>query len=95
MIKWQDVTVTKVLFTKIVRHEDMPFRRRNTSRYRIESARGTFSYEHRSDYETVLGWAGQKLGTKFATHFDGATLDQINEFNRRSGIPRFGHTYLV
>jgi DNA-directed RNA polymerase subunit beta len=46
-------------------------------------------------YETVLGWAGQKLGRKYATPiFDGATLDQINELTDEAEIPRFGHTYL-
>lgn len=46
-------------------------------------------------YETVLGWAGLKLGKKYATPiFDGATLDQINGYTDEAGIPRFGHTYL-
>ncbi|WP_339652598.1 DNA-directed RNA polymerase subunit beta [uncultured Salegentibacter sp.] len=46
-------------------------------------------------YETVLGWAGQKLGNKYATPiFDGATIDQINELTDEAGIPRYGHTYL-
>ena len=46
-------------------------------------------------YETVLGWAGQNLGRKYATPiFDGATIDQINELTDEAGIPRFGHTYL-
>ena len=46
-------------------------------------------------YETVLGWAGQKLGKKFATPiFDGASLEQINELTDEAGVPRFGHTYL-
>ena len=44
---------------------------------------------------TVLGWAGLKLGRKFATPiFDGATLDQINELTDEAGVPKFGHTYL-
>ena len=46
-------------------------------------------------YETVLGWAGEKLGLKFSTPiFDGATLDQINEYTDQAGIPRNGRTYL-
>jgi len=45
--------------------------------------------------KTVLGWAGLKLGKKYATPiFDGATLDQINAYTDEAGIPRFGHTYL-
>ena len=46
-------------------------------------------------YETVLGWAGRELGLKFATPiFDGASLDQINEYTAKAGVPRSGRTYL-
>ena len=46
-------------------------------------------------YETVLGWAGQKLDLKFATPiFDGASLEQITEYTDKAGVPAFGHTYL-
>jgi DNA-directed RNA polymerase subunit beta len=46
-------------------------------------------------YETVLGWAGMTLGTKFATPiFDGASTDDIGKFCEEAGIPMFGHTYL-
>jgi len=46
-------------------------------------------------YETVLGWAGQKLGVKFSTPiFDGASLDQINEYTDKAGVPRYGRSYL-
>jgi DNA-directed RNA polymerase subunit beta len=46
-------------------------------------------------YETVLGWAGEKLGLKFATPiFDGASLDEINHYTDKADVPRFGHTYL-
>ena len=46
-------------------------------------------------YETVLGWAGEKLGQKFSTPiFDGATLDEINSLTDKAGVPRYGHTYL-
>ena len=46
-------------------------------------------------YETVLGWAGEKLGVKFATPiFDGASIDEINEFTDKAGVPRYGKTYL-
>ncbi len=46
-------------------------------------------------YETVLGWAGRELGVKFATPiFDGASLDQINEYTAKAGLPRSGRTYL-
>jgi len=46
-------------------------------------------------YETVLGWAGIKLGKKFATPiFDGASLDQINDYMREAGLPENGRVYL-
>jgi len=46
-------------------------------------------------YETVLGWAGEKLGKKFATPiFDGATLEEINNYSDEAGIPRNGRAYL-
>jgi len=47
-------------------------------------------------YETVLGWAGQKLGEKFFTPiFDGASTEQLNEWTDKAGLPRFGRTYLT
>ena len=46
-------------------------------------------------YETVLGWAGQKLGKKYASPiFDGASLDEITALTKEAGVPDFGHTYL-
>jgi DNA-directed RNA polymerase subunit beta len=46
-------------------------------------------------YETVLGWAGKELGLKFASAiFDGAKIEQIDEYTNKAGIPRFGKTYL-
>jgi DNA-directed RNA polymerase subunit beta len=46
-------------------------------------------------YETVLGWAGQKLGVKYATPiFDGATLEEIDEQINKAGLPAYGQTYL-
>ena len=46
-------------------------------------------------FETVLGWAGMKLGEKFATPiFDGASLDDLNEWTDKAGLPRYGKSYL-
>ena len=46
-------------------------------------------------YETVLGWAGQKLNRKYFTPvFDGASIDDINKQTDDAGLPRFGQTYL-
>src|SRR5678816_3256782 len=49
----------------------------------------------RDRYETVLGWAGLKLGVKFATPiFDGATVEEIADRIAEANLPTFGHTYL-
>jgi len=46
-------------------------------------------------FETVLGWAGLKLGVKFATPiFDGASLDEIEQYIEKAGLPAYGQTYL-
>ena len=46
-------------------------------------------------FEAVLGWAGKELGLKFATPiFDGASLDDINAYTDKAGVPRYGTTYL-
>lgn len=47
-------------------------------------------------YETVLGWAGQKLGMKFATPiFDGANIEDLDRYCEKAGIPQYGKTYLI
>ena len=47
-------------------------------------------------FETVLGWAGEKLGVKFATPiFDGAQLDEIDEYVEEAELPSFGSDLLV
>jgi DNA-directed RNA polymerase subunit beta len=86
----------KGIVARIVRHEDMPFLEDGTPVDIVLNPLGVPSRMNIGQiYETVLGWAGQKLGRKFATPiFDGATLDQINELTDEAGVPRFGHTYL-
>ena len=86
----------KGIVARIVRHEDMPFLEDGTPVDIVLNPLGVPSRMNIGQiYETVLGWAGQSLGRKFATPiFDGATLDQINELTDEAGIPRFGHTYL-
>ena len=86
----------KGIVAKIVREEDMPFLEDGTAVDIVLNPLGVPSRMNIGQiYETVLGWAGQKLGKKFATPiFDGATIDQINELTDEAGIPRYGHTYL-
>ena len=86
----------KGIVARIVRQEDMPFLEDGTPVDIVLNPLGVPSRMNIGQiYETVLGWAGKDLGRSFATPiFDGATLDQINEFTDEAGIPRFGHTYL-
>lgn len=86
----------KGIVARIVRAEDMPFLEDGTPVDIVLNPLGVPSRMNIGQiYETVLGWAGQKLNTKYATPiFDGASLDQINAITDEAGIPRFGHTYL-
>ncbi|MGM5470702.1 DNA-directed RNA polymerase subunit beta [Flavobacteriaceae bacterium LMO-SS05] len=86
----------KGIVARIVRQEDMPFLEDGTPVDIVLNPLGVPSRMNIGQiYETVLGWAGQKLGRTYATPiFDGASLDQINELTDEAGIPRYGHTYL-
>ena len=86
----------KGIVARIVRQEDMPFLEDGSPVDIVLNPLGVPSRMNIGQiYETVLGWAGLKLGRKFATPiFDGATLDQINELTNEAGVPKFGHTYL-
>ncbi|MFS4494118.1 DNA-directed RNA polymerase subunit beta [Maribacter sp. 2308TA10-17] len=86
----------KGIVSRIVRQEDMPFLEDGTPVDIVLNPLGVPSRMNIGQiYETVLGWAGLKLGKKFGTPiFDGATLDEINAYTDEAGIPRFGHTYL-
>ena len=86
----------KGIVARIVRDEDMPFLEDGTPVDIVLNPLGVPSRMNIGQiYETVLGWAGQKLGKKFATPiFDGASLDQITEYTNEAGVPAFGHTYL-
>lgn len=86
----------KGIVARIVRAEDMPFLEDGTPVDIVLNPLGVPSRMNIGQiYETVLGWAGQKLNTKYATPiFDGASLEQINEITDDAGVPRFGHTYL-
>ncbi len=86
----------KGIVARIVRAEDMPFLEDGTPVDIVLNPLGVPSRMNIGQiYETVLGWAGQKLGQTYATPiFDGASLDQINAYTDEAGVPRFGHTYL-
>ena len=87
----------KGIVSRIVRQEDMPFLEDGTPVDIVLNPLGVPSRMNLGQiYETVLGWAGKELGLKFATPiFDGATLDEINEYTDKAGVPRFGETCLM
>jgi DNA-directed RNA polymerase subunit beta len=86
----------KGIVAKIVRQEDMPFLEDGTPVDIVLNPLGVPSRMNLGQiYETVLGWAGEKLGLKFATPiFDGASVDEIAQKITEAGLPKFGHTYL-
>ncbi|MCF8233880.1 MAG: DNA-directed RNA polymerase subunit beta [Bacteroidales bacterium] len=86
----------KGIVAKIVREEDMPFLDDGTPVDIVLNPLGVPSRMNLGQiYETVLGWAGKKLGLKFATPiFDGAEIDQINGYLEKAKLPVNGSTYL-
>ncbi len=86
----------KGIVAKVVRDEDMPFLEDGSIVDIVLNPLGVPSRMNLGQiYETVLGWAGKELGLSFSTPiFDGATLEQINEYTAKAGIPRSGRTYL-
>ena len=86
----------KGIVSRIVRPEDMPFLADGTPVDIVLNPLGVPSRMNLGQiYETVLGWAGKKLGKRFQTPiFDGATLEQINSYMREAGLPENGRTYL-
>ena len=86
----------KGIVAKIVRDADMPFLEDGTPVDIVLNPLGVPSRMNLGQiYETVLGWAGKKLGRKYATPiFDGATHAQIDAETDEAGVPRNGKTYL-
>ncbi len=86
----------KGVIAKIVRQEDMPFLSDGSPVDIVLSPLGVPSRMNLGQiYETVLGWAGEELGKKFSTPiFDGASLDEIEQYTKDAGLPRLGRTTL-
>ncbi len=86
----------KGIVAKIVRDEDMPFLEDGTPVDIVLNPLGVPSRMNLGQiYETVLGWAGKRLGLKFATPiFDGASLDEITGYTEKANVPKYGKTYL-
>ncbi|HAC22620.1 MAG TPA: DNA-directed RNA polymerase subunit beta [Porphyromonadaceae bacterium] len=86
----------KGIVSKIVRQEDMPFLEDGTP---VDICLNPLGVPSRMNlgqiFETVLGWAGTNLNLKFATPiFDGASIDDLNEWTDKAGVPRYGKSYL-
>ena len=86
----------KGIVSRIVRQEDMPFLADGTPVDIVLNPLGVPSRMNLGQiFETVLGWAGAEFGEKFATPiFDGASLDDLNTWTDKAGLPRYGKTYL-
>ena len=86
----------KGIVAKIVRQEDMPFLEDGTPVDIVLNPLGVPSRMNLGQiYETVLGWAGWRLGLKFSTPiFDGADIDEICSYTDKAGVPRYGKTRL-
>ena len=86
----------KGIVARIVRQEDMPFTEDGKPVDIVLNPLGVPSRMNIGQiYETILGFAGLKLGVKFATPiFDGASVEEIEEYIKKAGLPSMSHTYL-
>jgi len=86
----------KGIVLKVVRDEDMPFTADGRPVDIVLNPLGVPSRMNLGQiFEAVLGWAGRELGEHFATPiFDGASLDELNAWTDKAGLPRYGKTQL-
>jgi len=86
----------KGIVSRIVRMEDMPFLEDGTAVDIVLNPLGVPSRMNLGQiFETVLGWAGEKMGVKFATPiFDGASLGEIESYIEKADLPQYGQTFL-
>ena len=86
----------KGIVSRVVKQEDMPFLADGPPVDIVLNPLGVPSRMNIGQiFETVLGHAGRELGVKFATPiFDGATIDDLNEWTDKAGLPRYGKTQL-
>jgi DNA-directed RNA polymerase subunit beta len=86
----------KGIVSRIVRMEDMPFLDDGTPVDIVLNPLGVPSRMNLGQiFETVLGWAGEKLDMKFGTPiFDGASQDEIENYIQEAKLPSLGQTYL-
>jgi len=86
----------KGIVSRIVRQEDMPFLDDGTPVDIVLNPLGVPSRMNLGQiFETVLGWAGEKMGLKFSTPiFDGAKASEIEAYIDEAKLPRLGQTFL-
>ncbi|GAB2783252.1 DNA-directed RNA polymerase subunit beta [Rhabdobacter roseus] len=86
----------KGVVARIVRDEDMPFLEDGTPVDIVLNPLGVPSRMNIGQiYETILAWAGLKLGRRYATPiFDGATEAEVEAELKEAGLPDWGRTYL-
>ncbi len=79
----------KGVVARIVPQEDMPFLADGTPVDIVLNPLGVPSRMNLGQiYETMLGWAGKKLGLKYATPvFDGATIGDVHGEMQKAGLP--------
>jgi DNA-directed RNA polymerase subunit beta len=86
----------KGVVARLVPQEDMPFLEDGTP---VDICLNPLGVPSRMNlgqiFETLLGWAGEKLGETYATPaFDGATMDDIAAKMREAGLPEDGRIQL-
>jgi DNA-directed RNA polymerase subunit beta len=86
----------KGVIARIVPMEDMPYLEDGTP---VDICLNPLGVPSRMNlgqiYETLLGWAGARLGNRYATPpFDGATLDEIAAELEAAGLPADGRIQL-
>ncbi len=86
----------KGIVARIVRDEDMPFMEDGTPVDIVLNPLGVPSRMNLGQiYETVLAWAGHKLGKRYATPiFDGASEAQVAKELEEAGVTNLGRQFL-
>lgn len=86
----------KGVVAKVVPMEDMPFMEDGTPVDIVLNPLGVPSRMNLGQiYETILAWAGKKLGVKFATPiFDGASEQDVKDWMIKANLPEDGRIYL-
>jgi len=86
----------KGIVSKVVRQEDMPFLEDGRPVDLVLNPLGVPSRMNLGQiFEAILGAAGKRLGVKFATPiFDGAKLEDLQEWTDKAGLPRLCSTHL-